>query len=102
MLKKLLLVTMLRGWNRRRNLELERQVIVDRSASELARKQLLEFQAENMAIESTGSASAEARAKAEAARIEGDLTVNLAQQDAAATRIRAEVELANFNEHTRS
>jgi major vault protein len=75
---------------------LERQVIVDRSASELARKQLLEFQAENMAIESTGSASAEARAKAEAARIEGDLTVNLAQQDAAATRIRAEVELANL------
>jgi len=75
---------------------LERQVIVDRSASELEKKQLLEFQAENMAIASTGNAAAEARAKAEAARIEGDLTVNLAQQDAAANRIRAEVELANL------
>lgn len=72
---------------------LERQIILDKSAAELEKKQLLEFQAENSAIASTGTATAEARAKAEAARIQGELTVNLAQQEAEASRIRAEVEL---------
>jgi major vault protein len=75
---------------------LERQAIVDRSAAESERKNLLELQAENMAIESTGHATAEARAKAEAARIQGELAVNLAQQEAEATRIRAEGELAQM------
>lgn len=73
---------------------LERQAIVDRSAAESERKNLLELQAENAAIESTGHATAEARAKAESARIQGELAVNLAQQEAEATRIRAEGELA--------
>ena len=75
---------------------LERQAIVDRSAAESERKNLLELQAENAAIESTGHATAEARAKAEAARIQGELAVNLAQQEAEATRIRAEGELAQM------
>lgn len=75
---------------------LERQAIVDKSAAESERKNLLELQAENAAIESTGHATAEARAKAEAARIQGELAVNLAQQEAEATRIRAEGELAQM------
>ncbi|MGE5657826.1 MAG: colicin uptake protein [Actinomycetota bacterium] len=75
---------------------LERQAIVDKGAAEVERKNLLELQAENAAIESTGQATAEARAKAEAARIQGQLAVNLAQQEAEAARIRSEVELAQL------
>ncbi len=40
---------------------LERQVILDQSGAEAERKKLLELQAENIAIESTGQATAEAR-----------------------------------------
>jgi len=75
---------------------LERQVIIDRGAAEGERKKLLELQAENAAIEATGKATAEARAKAEASRIQGELAVNLAQQEAEAARIRAEAELAQL------
>jgi len=75
---------------------LERQAIVDRGAAEVERKSLLELQAENAAIESTGHAKAEARAKAEAAQIQGELAVNLAQQEAEAARIRAQVDLAQL------
>ncbi|WP_413281603.1 hypothetical protein [Floridanema evergladense] len=52
---------------------LERQAIVDKGAAEAERRNLLELQAENSAIETTGQATAAARAKAEAARIEGQL-----------------------------
>src|SRR5919202_857395 len=75
---------------------LERQVIIDRGAGESERKKLLELQAENAAIESTGKATAEARAKAEAARIQGELAVNLAQQEAEAAQIRHQAELAQL------
>ncbi len=75
---------------------LERQAIVDKGAAEGERRNLLELQAENSAIETTGKATAEARAKAEAARIEGQLAVNLAQQEAEAARIRYEAELAQL------
>lgn len=75
---------------------LERQVILDQSAAEAERKKLLELQAENIAIESTGQATAEARAKAEAAQIQGQLAVNLAQQEAEAAQIRNEMELAQL------
>ena len=75
---------------------LERQVIIDRGAAESERKKLLELQAENAAIEATGQATAEARAKAEAARIQGELAVNLAQQEAEAAQIRHEAELAQL------
>lgn len=75
---------------------LERQVIIDRGAAEGERKKLLELQAENAAIEATGQATAEARAKAEASRIQGELAVNLARQEAEAARVRAEAELAQL------
>lgn len=73
---------------------LERQVIVDQGAAEEQKKHLLELQAQNAAIKSSGQAIAEARAKAEASQIEGQLAVQLAQQDAEAKQIRAESELA--------
>ncbi len=75
---------------------LERQVIIDQGAAEAERKKLLELQAQNAAIEATGQATAEARAKAEAARIQGEITVNLAQQEVEAIRIRQEAELAQL------
>nr|WP_293110415.1 hypothetical protein [Okeania sp. SIO2F4] len=75
---------------------LERQIIVDRGASEVERKQLLELEAENAAIEATGVAGPEARAKAEAAQIQGQLAVNLAQQEVEAARIRHEAEMAQL------
>lgn len=75
---------------------LERQEIIDKAAAEVERKNLLALEAENAAIESTGQAIAEARAKSEAAQIEGQLTVSLAEQEAQAARIRAEVELAQL------
>jgi major vault protein len=75
---------------------LERQIIVDQGAAEQEKRGFLELQAENAAIESTGQAIAEARAKAEAAQIEAQLTVQLAQQEAEATRIRSEAELARL------
>ncbi len=73
---------------------LERQVIVDQGAAEEQKKHLLELQAQNAAIKSSGQAIAEAKAKAEASQIEGQLAVQLAQQDAEAKQIRAESELA--------
>jgi major vault protein len=75
---------------------LERQVIIDNGAAEAERKKLLELQAENSAIEATGQATAEARAKAQAARIQGEIAVNLAQQEAEAAQIRHETELAQL------
>ncbi len=75
---------------------LERQIIVDRGAAEVERKQLLELEAENAAIQATGVAGAEARAKAEAAQIQGQLAVDLAQQEVEATRIRHEAEMAQL------
>jgi major vault protein len=75
---------------------LERQAIVDRAAAEAERRNLLELQAENMAIESTGQATAEARAQAEARQIQGELTVHIAQQETEAGRIRVEAELAQL------
>ncbi len=73
---------------------LERQVIVDQSAAETERRNLLELQAENAAIEATGRANADSRAKAETARIRGEATITLAQQEAEAARIRFEAESA--------
>ncbi len=72
---------------------LERQGIVDTREAEAERKKLLELRAENAAIESTGQATAEAKATAEASRIKGETTVNLAKQENEAARIRNQTEL---------
>nr|XP_014338022.1 PREDICTED: major vault protein isoform X2 [Bos mutus] len=51
---------------------LERQKILDQSEAEKARRELLELEALSTAVESTGTAKAEAESRAEAARIEGE------------------------------
>ncbi|XP_023565604.1 major vault protein [Octodon degus] len=66
---------------------LERQKILDQSEAEKARKQLLELEAMSVAVESTGSAKAEAESRAEAARIEGEGSVLQARLKAQALAI---------------
>jgi len=72
---------------------LERQKISDEAEAEKSKKFLIQLQAESAAVESTGQATAEAKARAEAANIEGEAAVKQAQLSADATKIRSFVEL---------
>jgi len=72
---------------------LERQKISDEAEAEKSRKHLIQLQAESAAVESTGQATAEAKARAEAANIEGEAAVKQAQLSANATKIKSEAEL---------
>jgi len=72
---------------------LERQKINDEAQAEKARKLLLTLQAECAAVESTGQATAEAKARAEANLIEGQSSVSQAQLNSEATKIKSEAEL---------
>jgi major vault protein len=88
---------------------LERQKIHDEAEAERARKSLIGLQAESAAVESTGQATAEAKARAEAANIEGQAAVKQAQLSAEATKIKSEASLEQLKlaqeaeiEHQRS
>jgi len=72
---------------------LERQKISDESEAEKARTELLQLQAQSAAVEATGQATAEAKARAEAAQIEGEAAVKQAELKAQSTSIRASAEL---------
>ena len=72
---------------------LERQKINDESEAEKSRKKLLELQAQSAAVESTGQSTAEAKARADAAYIEGEADVKGARLKADATKIKLESEL---------
>jgi len=73
--------------------KLERQKISDEAEAEKAKKELLQLQAKSSAVESTGQATAEAKARAEAAKIESQAAVTQAQSKAEAAKIQAEQEL---------
>jgi len=73
---------------------LERQKIQDEAQAEKARKNLLALQAQSAAVESTGQATAEAKARAEAAEIEGSAAVKQSELYAQAETIKAESQLA--------
>jgi len=75
---------------------LERQKILDEAEAEKARRMLLQLQAESNAVESTGQATAEAKARSEAAAIESQAAVEHARLAAEAARIKAESELAQI------
>ena len=72
---------------------LERQKINDQSEAEKSRKKLLELQAQSAAVSSTGVATAEAKAHADAAAIEGEASVKAARLQADAKKIQLEAEL---------
>jgi len=73
---------------------LERQKINDEAEAEKARRELLSLQGESAAVESTGQATAEAKARAESQKIEAEAAVQQAQLKAEATKIKSEAELA--------
>jgi len=73
--------------------ELERQKIVDEAKAEAARKALLELQAASATVEAMGAASAEAKAQAARAEIQGQSAVEQATLTAEASKIRADSEL---------
>jgi len=72
---------------------LERQKIADEAEAEKANKLLLQLRAQSAAIESTGQATAEAKARAEAAQIEGEANVTQSRLRSECMRITAEGEL---------
>eukprot|EP01017_Pseudomicrothorax_dubius_P028152 TRINITY_DN3326_c0_g1_i1.p1 TRINITY_DN3326_c0_g1~~TRINITY_DN3326_c0_g1_i1.p1 ORF type:complete len:855 (-),score=346.35 TRINITY_DN3326_c0_g1_i1:122-2686(-) len=73
--------------------ELERQTLEDLSKAEEAKKKLLELQAQSASIASSGQAIAEARAKAESKKIEGEAEVKQAELRAKAFEIENSAEI---------
>eukprot|EP00759_Apiculatamorpha_spiralis_P039192 PhF_6_TR38091/c5_g1_i1/m.56820/K17266/MVP; major vault protein len=73
---------------------LERQVIEDKAKAEEQRKNVLQLEAENSAIESTGSSKAESKAIAESKLIESTNEVQLSEIKANIAKITAELEVA--------
>jgi major vault protein len=76
--------------------KLERQKILDEAEAEKARTALLQLQAHSAAVQSTGQATAEAKARAESANIEGEAAIKQAQLKAEATEIESNTELAQL------
>lgn len=72
---------------------LERQKLKDEAEAEKAKKELLTLQAASAEVESIGQVTAEARARAEAARIEGEAAVKQAGLQAKAAKIAYESEM---------
>jgi len=72
---------------------LERQKIQDEACAEEQRLELLDLQAQSSIVEAIGIAAAEANARAEANRIEGQAAVKLAQLRAEALKIETSAEL---------
>ena len=73
--------------------KLERQIIEDRCESEKERMKLLEIEASNAAVESTGASKAQSSAVAASKLIEGESEVQLAEIRSEAQRIMVEAEL---------
>jgi major vault protein len=72
---------------------LERQKISDEAEAEKSKKELLALQAQSAAVEATGQATAEAKARAEAAQIEGEAAVKQSELKAESRKIRAFAEI---------
>merc|ERR1719498_1890265 len=69
------------------------QKLKNQALAEEAKRKLLELQAESAAVETSGQARAEARAKAEARSIEGNAAVEQAKLEAEAMRIKVDQEM---------
>jgi len=77
---------------------LDRQKLADEAEAEKARKLLLSLKAQSTAIETTGQATADARAHAESAQIQGEAAVKQAELQAQARKIKADAELKTVKE----
>ena len=72
--------------------KLRRQMLDAQAEAEKARKEFVRLNGENILIEKTGAASADARARAEAAKIESEAAVNQARLQAEARRLAFETD----------
>jgi len=72
---------------------LERQKIQDEAEAEKSRRSLLELQAASAAVESTGQATAEAKARSQAADIEGKAAVRQSELSSEAETIKGNAAL---------
>jgi major vault protein len=72
---------------------LERQKIEDEAEAEKARVSLLQLQANSLAVEATGQATAEAKARSEAAAIEGEAATRQAELQSEAELIKSDARL---------
>eukprot|EP00742_Colponemidia_sp_Colp-10_P000733 GILJ01000796.1.p1 GENE.GILJ01000796.1~~GILJ01000796.1.p1 ORF type:complete len:866 (+),score=170.61 GILJ01000796.1:48-2600(+) len=81
---------------------LERQKIADQAEAESSRKKLLQLQAESAAVETSGQATAEARARAEASNIEAQSALKQAELRAQAMKIEAQAELERISAQQRA
>jgi major vault protein len=72
---------------------LDRQKITDEAENEKARKNLLELQAQSSFVETTGQATAEARARSEAAEIEAQAAVAQAEFRAKSQTVESSTDL---------
>jgi len=81
---------------------LERQKIEDEAEAEKSRKELLQLQAQSAAVESTGQATAEAKARSEAANIEGQAAVNQAELKARAQKLKSDVAISLMKQEQES
>jgi major vault protein len=81
---------------------LERQKIDDEAEAEKARRELLSLQATSAAVEATGQAAAEAKARAAAAKIEGTAAVTQAQYkaEAQATKSNAQLKILKLEQES--
>ena len=77
---------------------LERQRIQDEADAEAQRTELLSLQANSAIVEATGQATADAKARAEAALIEGQAAVNQARLQAEAAAIESGESLTQLKE----
>jgi len=77
---------------------LDRQKLEDEAKAEKARKLLLSLKAQSTAIETTGQATADARAHAESAQIQGEAAVKQADLQAQARKVKADAELKTIKE----
>jgi len=75
---------------------LERQKIEDSAEAEKSRKSLIELQTETAAVESTGQAKAEAKARSESSKIELEANVKQAKLLVEATNIKEDADLKNL------
>eukprot|EP01126_Amoeba_proteus_P060263 TRINITY_DN794_c0_g1_i6.p1 TRINITY_DN794_c0_g1~~TRINITY_DN794_c0_g1_i6.p1 ORF type:complete len:814 (-),score=145.66 TRINITY_DN794_c0_g1_i6:89-2530(-) len=76
--------------------QLEKYKLSNEAKAEESRSKLLKLQSDSAVVESTGSANAEARAKAARAEIQGQAAVETAKLNAEAAKIKAKAELTQL------
>jgi len=88
--------------NKKPKVDLKDRKIDDEAEAEKARRELLSLQATSAAVESTGQAAAEAKARAAAAKIEGTANVAQAQykSEAQATKSNAQLKVLKSEQET--